>query len=241
MTDPVTAALAAPLPTAAEILAGSAQAGVPRPSFLTDDDDDGTVHRVAPAGTGSFVVQRAMQDGATEYLPGDTREMRTADAAELVAIGALTPVGVDPPAREPAVRHTFGSVASEVNARGFTSASGDAVVLTRPSDAAHDAALKRLHDEYGYRIDMLRIDHAKALAEASDAARAATEKAAAAEQRVATLEAELKDANGEGDDLVKQVEKLTAELAALKAGQTPTAGDLLPTDTGATAPAKAKK
>ena len=32
--------------TPEEILAGETQAGVPRPSFLTDDEDDGTVHRV---------------------------------------------------------------------------------------------------------------------------------------------------------------------------------------------------
>lgn len=32
--------------TADEILAGKTQAGVPRPAFLKDDDNEGTVHRV---------------------------------------------------------------------------------------------------------------------------------------------------------------------------------------------------
>jgi len=35
--------------TAEEILAGETQAGVPRPSFLKDDEDDGTVQRVGLA------------------------------------------------------------------------------------------------------------------------------------------------------------------------------------------------
>ncbi|WP_260928207.1 hypothetical protein [Novosphingobium sp. 9] len=38
--------------TAEEILAGQTQAGVPRPSFLTDHEDDGTVESVSgPKGT----------------------------------------------------------------------------------------------------------------------------------------------------------------------------------------------
>lgn len=34
--------------TPEEVLAGQSQGGVPRPAFLTDDEDDGTVHRVQP-------------------------------------------------------------------------------------------------------------------------------------------------------------------------------------------------
>lgn len=38
--------------TVEEILSGQSQAGVPRPSCLRDDDDDGTVERAAqPGGT----------------------------------------------------------------------------------------------------------------------------------------------------------------------------------------------
>ncbi len=39
--------VATPLPRSAdEILAGDTQAGVPRPSFLKDHEDDGTVQRI---------------------------------------------------------------------------------------------------------------------------------------------------------------------------------------------------
>lgn len=38
--------------TAEEILAGQSQAGVPRPAFLNDHEDDGTVHKV-PVGRGT--------------------------------------------------------------------------------------------------------------------------------------------------------------------------------------------
>lgn len=38
--------------TAEEILAGQKQAGVPRPSFLTDHEDDGTVE-IAPGPKGT--------------------------------------------------------------------------------------------------------------------------------------------------------------------------------------------
>lgn len=38
--------------TPEEILAGETQAGVPRPSFLKDGEDDGTVHKV-PIGRGA--------------------------------------------------------------------------------------------------------------------------------------------------------------------------------------------
>lgn len=41
------AAGAIPL-TAEEILAGETQGGVPRPAFLTDHEDDGTVERAKP-------------------------------------------------------------------------------------------------------------------------------------------------------------------------------------------------
>lgn len=34
--------------TAEEVLAGQSQGGVPRPAFLTDAEDDGSVHRVQP-------------------------------------------------------------------------------------------------------------------------------------------------------------------------------------------------
>ena len=35
--------------TVEEVLAGQTQAGVPRPAFLRDDEDDGTVERVGRA------------------------------------------------------------------------------------------------------------------------------------------------------------------------------------------------
>lgn len=55
MTDPkldehlarLNAAGAVPM-TAEEILAGETQGGIPRPAFLTDHDDDGTVEPTDP-------------------------------------------------------------------------------------------------------------------------------------------------------------------------------------------------
>ncbi len=38
------------LMTPEEILSGQSQAGVPRPSFLKDHEDDGTVHSLVPGG-----------------------------------------------------------------------------------------------------------------------------------------------------------------------------------------------
>jgi len=57
-----------------------------------------------------FTVNRSMQDGATSYDRGDTREMTEVDAAPLLASGALSLPGEEPAVREPAVRHTFGAL-----------------------------------------------------------------------------------------------------------------------------------
>ncbi len=43
------AAIAAQVMTPEEILAGATQGGIPRPAFLTDHEDDGTVETVSRA------------------------------------------------------------------------------------------------------------------------------------------------------------------------------------------------
>jgi hypothetical protein len=89
--------------------------------------------------TRTYTVHRTMQDGSTEYLPGSTREMTPADAAELVDIGALSVKGEKPTEREPAVRHTFGSEPSAVNDGGYTIADEGRAIT---SDKAQPAAAK---------------------------------------------------------------------------------------------------
>lgn len=55
-----------------------------------------------------YVVNRAMQ-GDKSYNRGDVRSLTEADAAGLLATGALTKKGGKPVEREPLVRHTFGA------------------------------------------------------------------------------------------------------------------------------------
>lgn len=52
----------------------------------------------------TYDVHRSMT-GDRDYQRGDTREMEEADAAELVASGALSLKGERPVPREPMVRH----------------------------------------------------------------------------------------------------------------------------------------
>lgn len=87
--------------------------------------------------TKTYLVHRTMQDGAKEYLPGDTRDMTEGDAAELVALGALSIEGEYPADRAPAVRHTFGAEPSAVNDGGYTIADeGRAVTLASAAPAS---------------------------------------------------------------------------------------------------------
>lgn len=69
-----------------------------------------------------YTVNRSMQ-GDKDYERGDTRKMSAADAAPLLATGALSEKGKEPAEREPGVRHTFGSEPTEYE--GYTSASGE--------------------------------------------------------------------------------------------------------------------
>jgi hypothetical protein len=55
-----------------------------------------------------YEVHRSMQDGATEYNRGDTREMTAGDAAPLIASGALSEPGKKPHVRDGGVTHAFG-------------------------------------------------------------------------------------------------------------------------------------
>ena len=89
--------------------------------------------------TKTYTVHRTMQDGAIEYLPGSTREMAPADAAELVSLGALSIKGEEPIEREPSVRHTFGGQESAVNEGGYTVA-GEAGAITAPTAAPTTAS-----------------------------------------------------------------------------------------------------
>lgn len=84
-----------------------------------------------------YDVKRSMQ-GDKDYNRGDTRMMTEADAAPLVATGALVRHGEKPGEREPAVRHTFGAEPNED--RGYTDAldgkatpATDATAVREPS------------------------------------------------------------------------------------------------------------
>lgn len=82
--------------------------------------------------TKTYTVHRTMQDGATEYLPGSTREMTEADAAELVGLGALSLEGEEPLERAPTVRHTFGADPGTAPA-DYTTATGEGIILGVPA------------------------------------------------------------------------------------------------------------
>lgn len=71
----------------------------------------------------TYTVHRAMHGNGKDYARGDTRELTEADAAPLVASGALSEQGADPLVREPAVQHAFGQNRSAVNEGGYTDAS----------------------------------------------------------------------------------------------------------------------
>lgn len=72
------------------------------------------------AETKEYTVNRAMQSGATSFDRGDIRKLTEAEAAPLVASGALSLKGAKAEEREPAVRHTFGEAPNED--QGYTSA-----------------------------------------------------------------------------------------------------------------------
>uniref|UniRef100_UPI0035CB66D5 hypothetical protein n=1 Tax=uncultured Sphingomonas sp. TaxID=158754 RepID=UPI0035CB66D5 len=87
--------------------------------------------------TKTYTVHRTMQDGNRGYLPGDTRELTEADAAELVSLGALSLEGEDPVERVPGVRHAFGAEPSAVNDAGYTIADESmAIDLAKPGKTA---------------------------------------------------------------------------------------------------------
>lgn len=87
-----------------------------------------------------YTVNRSMQDGATSYNRGDTRELTAHDAAFLLASGALSLPGEEPAVREPGVQHTFGSRPSSVN--GYTSPSPETAIEV-PTKASAPAKPKR--------------------------------------------------------------------------------------------------
>lgn len=74
----------------------------------------------------SYTVHRAMHGEGRDYARGDTRDLTPADAAPLLAIGALAERGKGPAEREPAVRHTFG--AEKAASADYTTATGEGVV-----------------------------------------------------------------------------------------------------------------
>jgi len=79
----------------------------------------------------TYTVNRAMHGDGRDYDRGDTRHLTEADAASLVATGALSLKGEAPVERAPAVRHTFGREPSRVNDGGYTTAAGDGIVAPR--------------------------------------------------------------------------------------------------------------
>ena len=77
----------------------------------------------------TYTVHRSMIGDGREYTRGDTREMAPADAAEMIASGALSEEGKEPLVREAGVRHTFGSEVSAVSEAGYTTPTGEGVIL----------------------------------------------------------------------------------------------------------------
>lgn len=67
-----------------------------------------------------YTVHRAMQGDDKAYERGDTRELSAADAAPLLASGAISLPGKEPVRRGAGVEHTFGARKNEDS--GFTSA-----------------------------------------------------------------------------------------------------------------------
>ncbi|HEU0045085.1 hypothetical protein [Sphingomonas sp.] len=77
----------------------------------------------------SYTVHRAMHGDGRDWARGDTREMAEADAAPLVATGAVALKGEVPVKHGPAVRHTFGT---DVGASTYVSAAtGKDVVVSK--------------------------------------------------------------------------------------------------------------
>lgn len=79
----------------------------------------------------SYTVHRSMHGEGRDYERGDTRKLTEADAAPLVATGALSPDGEEPIVREPGVQHLFGTGESDTANGGYTTATGDGVVAGR--------------------------------------------------------------------------------------------------------------
>ena len=77
-----------------------------------------------------YQVNRSML-GDKEYGRGDTREMTEAEAeaAGLLASGALSKPGEEPAQREPAVQHTFGAAPAEDDATYTSAVTGRAAGL----------------------------------------------------------------------------------------------------------------
>jgi hypothetical protein len=80
----------------------------------------------------NYTVNRSMHGDGRDYARGDTRKMTVADAAVLLASGALSEEGADAVTPEPAVRHTFGTEPSAVADRGYTTPTGDGVIVGTP-------------------------------------------------------------------------------------------------------------
>ncbi|WP_260928210.1 hypothetical protein [Novosphingobium sp. 9] len=86
----------------------------------------------------TYTVHRSMHAAGKNYARGDTREMTEIDAAALVEAGALSLAGEDPKVRAATVNHTFGAATSAVNDGGYTTATGESVVVKKA--AAKSAA-----------------------------------------------------------------------------------------------------
>lgn len=90
----------------------------------------------------TYTVHRAMHGDGKDYARGDTREMTEAEAAPLVASGALALEGDDAAVREPGVQHTFGRAPSKVNDGGYVAATGEGILPPRATPAAKPAVKK---------------------------------------------------------------------------------------------------
>jgi len=79
----------------------------------------------------TYIVNRSMHGDGRDYARGDKRRLTEADAAALVASGALSLPGEDPLEPTSAVRHTFGAAQSLTNDRGYTDAGSASLSLER--------------------------------------------------------------------------------------------------------------
>ena len=165
------------------------------------------------ADTKTYTVYRSMSGNGKDYARGDEREMTEADAAPLVATGALALKGEVPMERGDPVRHMFGT------AKGSSPAN---VELDRARSDLSE--LRQQHDDLGKAhaeaIDTLRSGHQTELRDLSERSLTTLgeiEKDRDAQrQRADRAEGELADANTALTELRDLSERSQMTLGAIE-------------------------